>query len=65
MANILIDRRYDGDFKTLRHLIDNDALGTITEAEMHYDFENPPWLHYMSDKKYTPGAGMMFGLGTH
>ncbi|KAH8656282.1 oxidoreductase [Ilyonectria robusta] len=59
------NRRYDGDFMTLKHLLAKNALGTITEAEIHYDFENPPWLHYMDAKKYTPGDGMMFGLGSH
>lgn len=33
------------------------------EAEFHYDFESPFWLKYMSEKKYTPGSGMAFGLG--
>lgn len=50
---------------TLKHLLSKEALGTITEAEIHYDFENPSWLHHMSAKKYTPGDGMMFGLGSH
>jgi predicted dehydrogenase len=41
------------------------AFGDIKEAEIHYDFENAPWLSYMTAKKYTPGSGMAFGLGTH
>ncbi|KAH7372076.1 hypothetical protein BKA64DRAFT_750894 [Cadophora sp. MPI-SDFR-AT-0126] len=59
------NRRYDGDFLTLKELLAKNALGRITEAEIHYDFENPPWMKYMSAKKYTPGDGMMFGLGSH
>ncbi|KAL1846313.1 hypothetical protein Daus18300_014296 [Diaporthe australafricana] len=59
------NRRWDGDFQTLRHLIKEGALGDIKEAEIHYDFESPPWLSMMTDKKYTPGSGMAFGLGTH
>lgn len=38
-------------------------MGDIKEAEIHYDFESPPWLSMMTDKKYTPGSGMAFGLG--
>jgi predicted dehydrogenase len=53
----------DGDFQTLRHLIEKGALGDIKEAEIHYDFESPPWLSRMTAKKYTPGSGMAFGLG--
>ncbi|KAF5239324.1 hypothetical protein FANTH_9983 [Fusarium anthophilum] len=58
------NRRWDADFQTLRHLINKGALGDIKEAELHYDFESPPWLSKMGDK-YTPGSGMAFGLGTH
>ncbi|KAH6888505.1 oxidoreductase [Thelonectria olida] len=65
LLTVFQNRRYDGDFMTLKHLLAKDALGTITEAEIHYDFENPSWLHFMSAKKYTPGDGMMFGLGSH
>ncbi|OLN97563.1 putative oxidoreductase [Colletotrichum chlorophyti] len=59
------NRRWDGDFQTLRKLIKEDALGDIKEAEIHYDFESPPWLAMMTKKEYTPGDGMAFGLGTH
>ena len=33
------------------------------EAELHYDFESPPWLSKLTQKEYTPGAGHCFGLG--
>ncbi|KAL2875464.1 hypothetical protein SGCOL_009376 [Colletotrichum sp. CLE4] len=59
------NRRWDGDFQTLKKLIKEDALGDIKEAEIHYDFESPSWLSGMSKKEYTPGDGMAFGLGTH
>ncbi|KAL5338027.1 hypothetical protein BJX70DRAFT_408946 [Aspergillus crustosus] len=59
------NRRWDGDFLTLRHLLSQKALGKITEAELHYDYENPFWLKYMTKKEYSPGDGMAFGLGTH
>ncbi|KZL77724.1 oxidoreductase domain-containing protein [Colletotrichum tofieldiae] len=59
------NRRWDGDFMTLQKLIKEDALGEIKEAEIHYDFESPPWLAGMTKKEYAPGDGMAFGLGTH
>lgn len=49
----------------MRKLIKEDALGDIKEAEIHYDFESPPWLAHMTKKEYTPGDGMAFGLGKH
>lgn len=33
------------------------------EAELHYDFESPPWLSKLTQKEYTPGSGLCFGLG--
>ncbi|KAM5354540.1 hypothetical protein ACJ41O_001187 [Fusarium nematophilum] len=59
------NRRWDGDFLTLRKLNDAGAFGEIKEAEIHYDWDQPPWLSHMKEKKYTPGDGMAFGLGTH
>lgn len=53
----------DGDFQTLRHLVSKNALGQIVEAEFHYDFESPFWLKFLNEPKYTPGAGLAFGLG--
>lgn len=55
----------DADFQTLVKLKAAGAFGDIKEAEIHYDFENAPWLSSMTAKKYTPGTGMAFGLGTH
>ncbi|KAL4916521.1 hypothetical protein BDW62DRAFT_105126 [Aspergillus aurantiobrunneus] len=46
-------------------LLSQNALGNITEAELHYDFESPSWLKYMTGTKYTPGDGHAFGLGSH
>ncbi|KAL3484406.1 hypothetical protein BJX62DRAFT_230292 [Aspergillus germanicus] len=59
------NRRWDGDFQTLRKLLNEGALGKITEADLHYDFESPPWLKYMTKEKYEPGDGHVFGLGSH
>ncbi|KAK7192775.1 hypothetical protein DPSP01_011199 [Paraphaeosphaeria sporulosa] len=59
------NRRWDGDFLTLRALLENSMLGTPVEAIIHYDFDRAPWLHRMTAKEYTPGSGHLYGLGTH
>jgi len=59
------NRRYDGDFLTVREVLKRNALGDINEAEIHYDFDRAPWLKFMKDKEYTAGDGHTFGLGTH
>ncbi|KIX10507.1 uncharacterized protein Z518_01590 [Rhinocladiella mackenziei CBS 650.93] len=59
------NRRWDNDFQTLQYLIQHDALGVIKDAQIHYDFENAPWVARMTKKEYSPGEGMSFGLGYH
>ncbi|BCS28709.1 uncharacterized protein APUU_70279A [Aspergillus puulaauensis] len=59
------NRRWDGDFQTLRKILSQNALGKIAEAEIHYDFESPFWIKYMTKTKYAPGEGHSFGLGSH
>ncbi|KAH6629690.1 hypothetical protein C7974DRAFT_463598 [Boeremia exigua] len=59
------NRRYDGDFMTVRELVKKSVFGDMTEAEIHYDFDRPSWLHYLSAKEYVPGSGLTYGLGTH
>ncbi|KAI9373472.1 hypothetical protein BJX61DRAFT_533138 [Aspergillus egyptiacus] len=59
------NRRYDGDFQTVRELFTKHALGDITEVEIHYDFDRAPWLQFMASKEYRAGDGHAFGLGTH
>ena len=58
------DRRYDSDFRTLQHLVKNNALGEILDAEIHFDFRSPSWISGWTRKEYRPGEGMAFGLGT-
>jgi len=64
ILTVFQNRRYDSDFLTLQHLISKNALGPITEAEMHYDVDFPFWLSNFSND-YLPGDGMLFGLGSH
>lgn len=65
LANPPPDRRYDSDFRTLRHLMSQDALGSIRDAEIHFDFGSAPWLSSWTKAEYSPGDGMAFALGTH
>ncbi|KFZ23969.1 hypothetical protein V502_01552 [Pseudogymnoascus sp. VKM F-4520 (FW-2644)] len=59
------NRRYDSDFLTLRHLVNKNAFGTVTEFENHYDVNMPVWMVRNKTIEYTPGEGMTFGLGAH
>jgi predicted dehydrogenase len=61
------NRRWDGDFLTLQKLIRGGALGKVTDAQMHYDFEGASWVDSWTEKKFEKGSGkgMMYGLGSH
>lgn len=50
---------------TLRHLVNKNAFGTVTEFENHYDVNMPVWMVRNKTIEYTPGEGMTFGLGAH
>ncbi|POP47234.1 oxidoreductase [Superficieibacter electus] len=51
------NRRYDGDFLTLKKVIDSGKLGNIVEIQSHYDYFNPVAV--------KPGFGMLYGLAVH
>ncbi|GIZ46308.1 hypothetical protein CKM354_000943700 [Cercospora kikuchii] len=59
------NRRYDSDFRTLKHLIDQKSFGKITEFENHYSVDNPPWMHNSKNATAQPGEGLLYGLGSH
>jgi scyllo-inositol 2-dehydrogenase (NADP+) len=59
------NRRFDGDFLTVKQLIEDDCLGEILDYEVHYD-------HYVkgsSSKKWKAkggrGVNILYDLGVH
>ncbi|KAK1086137.1 hypothetical protein LTR48_003878 [Friedmanniomyces endolithicus] len=64
ILTVFQNRRYDSDFLTLKKLFAEKAFGEVTEFQNHYDCDNPPWMR-STDMGWSPGNGMLFGLGTH
>jgi predicted dehydrogenase len=59
------NRRWDSDYKTVAKVVHDHLLGTIVEAEFHYDRykeELSPKLH---KEIPGPGAGALYDLGPH
>jgi predicted dehydrogenase len=60
------NRRWDSDFLTVREVIEKKLLGTLIEAEMHYDRYR---LELNDQKKHKekpgPGVGNIYDLGPH
>jgi len=51
------NRRFDGDFLTLKKVIESGVLGQIIEIQSHYDYFSPQYIN--------KGFGMMHGLAVH
>lgn len=51
--------------QTLQGLLDSEAMGEVTDAEIHYDLDLPSWMAGMTDPGWKPGEGMNFGIGCH
>jgi predicted dehydrogenase len=59
------NRRLDGDFRTIRKLIEQGTLGDILEYEAHFDRFRPevPLGKWREGDK--PGGGLVYDLGSH
>ncbi len=59
------NRRWDGDFLTIRKLIDNNILGDIRYFEAHFDRYSPERTRAAWRDEAIPGSGNLFDLGSH
>lgn len=59
------NRRWDGDFQTVRSLIGSGELGRLVSFESHFDrFRAQPRLHVWRESG-GPGSGIFYDLGPH
>jgi scyllo-inositol 2-dehydrogenase (NADP+) len=66
LLSVFQSRRWDGDFLTLRKLLDSGALGRLVEYESRYDRFRPqlkPGNFWREGA--APGGGMLYDLGPH
>lgn len=59
------NRRWDGDFLTLRKLRDEGALGHIQSFQSHFEFFKGDGSGDRWQEKAAPGVGVQFDLGAH
>jgi len=59
------DRRWDGDFQTVKKLLSSATLGDITDYECRYDRYRPQPKPGAWRERAEPGAGILFDLGPH
>jgi scyllo-inositol 2-dehydrogenase (NADP+) len=65
MLFVYQNRRYDGDYKTVKELLDKKTLGDIKEVEIRYDRYRPEISYKKHKETDLPGAGITYDLGAH
>lgn len=64
MLSVFQNRRWDGDFLTVKKVIKSGMLGRIAEYESHFDrFRNSNKGNWR--EAAGPGSGMLYDLGPH
>ena len=65
ILSVYQNRRFDGCFKTVQKIIENNLLGTIFNVEFHFD----RWRPEQNPKKWKEipslGVGILYDLGAH
>ena len=64
LLSIFHNRRWDGDFLTVRRLLAEGALGEVAQFESHFDRYRPE-VRQRWREAGGPGSGLWFDLGPH
>ena len=59
------NRRWDGDFHTVKRIIEEQELGEVVYFELHFDRYNPSNDRTEWKNKALPGNGILYDLGPH
>lgn len=65
MLSVFQNRRWDGDFMTVRKVLQSGLLGPLVEFEAHYDRYRPEVDSATWKEGARPGSGILYNLGTH
>ena len=65
LLSVFQNRRWDGDFMTVKKVVEGNLVGSIAEFELHYDrFRN--YIEANTWKEESgPGTGILYNLGSH
>ncbi|HEV7396631.1 MAG TPA: oxidoreductase [Pyrinomonadaceae bacterium] len=65
VIGIFQNRRWDGDFQTIKKILERKLLGRLVEYESQFNrFRNHPSPSAWKDEE-GPGSGILFDLGSH
>ena len=66
LITVYQDRRWDGDFQTVKKIVQSGRLGKIVEYECRFDrFRLEPKANAWRERADQPAAGVLFDLGPH
>ena len=66
LITVYHERRWDGDFGTVKKIVQSGRLGTVVEYECRFDrFRPEPKANAWRERADQPGAGILFDLGPH
>jgi predicted dehydrogenase len=66
LLTVYHNRRWDGDFQTVRKIVESGALGTVAEYEARFDrFRLQAKEGAWRERADQPAAGVLFDLGPH
>jgi predicted dehydrogenase len=65
VISVFQNRRWDSDFKTVQHIINNGVLGELKEVSFSYDRYNPALSPKLHKENPGPGAGVVYDLAPH
>ncbi len=64
LLSVFQNRRWDGNFLTVRELLDKNAIGETRYCEIHYDRFRPVGKQGWRETA-APGSGVLYDLGPH
>jgi scyllo-inositol 2-dehydrogenase (NADP+) len=65
LLTVYQNRRWDGDFQTVKKLVESGVLGRMAEYEARYDRFRPNPKPNAWGERAQPGSGLLFDLGPH
>jgi scyllo-inositol 2-dehydrogenase (NADP+) len=65
LLTVYQNRRWDGDFQTVRKLVESKVLGRLVLYESHYDRYRIELKPNAWRERDEPGSGVFFDLGVH
>ncbi|HEY6505568.1 MAG TPA: Gfo/Idh/MocA family oxidoreductase [Chitinophagaceae bacterium] len=63
--SIFQNRRYDGDYRAVKKVVEEKLLGDLREAEIRYDRYRPVYGGKPHKEGELPGAGIIYDLSPH